>query len=319
MSTTPPTAASFSNYFIGCQSVVIDSSNTLWVVDTGRAVDPGSRALLPAVPGGPKLVAIDVATNTVTRTYTFNTTVVYQDSFLNDVRVDRTTGLTGLNSDGSQGVAYITDSSNEGRNGIITVDLTTGESWRHLDGDPRVRPLEQVTPYIWGQPVFYIANAQTGTYSHTPQGSDGIALSADGKDLYFSSIAGRYLYSVPTAFLRSHDRASELLAQQSVQNRGEKGTCDGLETDSNGYIYAGQFEQNAVIIYFPNNGTQKTFVRDPRLNWVDTMSIGFDGYLYFTVTQSFLSSRYYPGTDRRQQPFPLFKVQLPDGGTKIMT
>ena len=318
-STFPPTSASYVDYLIGVQSVVVDSNNTLWILDTGRVIDPSSKMLLPSVPGGPKLVEVDLATNAVTRTYTFPVNVAYQDSYLNDVRVDRTQGLSNLDSNGTQGVAYITDSSTEGRNGLIVVDLTSGNSWRHLDGDPRVRPLVEVTPYVWGQPLFYSGNPQTTPYSHVPFGSDGIALGADGADLYFTSVAGRYLYSISTSALRNHSPTSELLAQGEVRNRGEKGLSDGMETDSNGYIYAGNVEQEAVVIFFPKNGTQTTFVRDPRINWVDTMAVGWDGSLYFTVNQLHLSSSFLPGTDRRQYPYVLFKAPLPDGGTKILT
>jgi hypothetical protein len=45
-----------------------------------------------------------------------------------------------------------------------------------------------------------------------------------------------------------------------------------METDTNGFIYHGNMEQNAVSIFNPANGTVNTFVRDPRLNWVDTVS-----------------------------------------------
>ena len=135
--------------------------------------------LLNAVPGGPKVLAVDLATNTVTRTYTFPNTVAYADTYLNDIRVDRSQGLSGLDSDGTQGVAYITDSSSEGRNGIIILDLTSGDSWRHLDGDPRVRPLEQVLPFVWGEPLFYMGMPGQ-PYSRVAFGSDGIALGADG-------------------------------------------------------------------------------------------------------------------------------------------
>ena len=148
LTATPPVSANYANYLIGVQSVVVDSNNTLWILDTGRAIDPSTKMLLNAVPGGPKLVAVDLATNTITRTYTFPDTVAYPDTYLNDVRVDRTQGLSGLDSNGTQGVAYITDSSNEGRNGLIIVDLTSGQSWRHLDGDPRVRPLVEVVPMV---------------------------------------------------------------------------------------------------------------------------------------------------------------------------
>jgi hypothetical protein len=47
------------NHFVSVQSVVIDPANRLWVLDTG------SPLLKNALPGGPKLVAIDLATNKV--------------------------------------------------------------------------------------------------------------------------------------------------------------------------------------------------------------------------------------------------------------
>ena len=97
----------------------------------------------------------------------------------------------------------------------------------------------------------------------------------------------------------------------------ETGVTDGMETDTNGFIYHGNMEQDAVSFYNPANGTDTLFVRDPRINWVDTFSTGFDGYLYFTNNQLFLSSAFYPGTDRRQRPFSLLRVPLPLGGTKV--
>lgn len=75
-------------------------------------------------------------------------------------------------------------------------------------------------------------------------------------------------------------------------------------------------------------------MRDPRLNWVDTvstlhfssvgtfadmvaqMSTGTDGYLYFTNNQLAFSPLVWPGTDRRQRPFSLFRAKLPNNGTK---
>ncbi|KAM3509521.1 hypothetical protein MY11210_006292 [Beauveria gryllotalpidicola] len=314
MSTNPPTSASYENYLIGCQSVIVDSQNVLYILETGRAINPDSGVLLSSVPGGPKVISVDLSTDKVIRTYTFPQTVVYADSFLNDIRVDRTTGLSGLASNGSEGVAYITDSSPEGRNGLIILDLTSGESWRHLDNDPRVRAKQQVLPFVHGNPVLFASQGQP--YSRAAIGSDGITLGADGKDLYFSVISGRELYSAPTAALRARDSNSELVLAASITSKGEKGISDGLETDSNGVIYAGNVEQEAVVSYFPGNSSVQTFVRDPRINWVDTLSVGWDGFLYFTINQVHLMPSFYPGTDRRQHPYVLFKVQLPAGGKK---
>ena len=54
-------------------------------------------------------------------------------------------------------------------------------------------------------------------------GADGIAISADGSTLYFSTTGGDQLNSVPTAALRSQSPNSELMAQASVMSLGHKG------------------------------------------------------------------------------------------------
>ena len=97
-------------------------------------------------------------------------------------------------------------------------------------------------------------------------------MSADGEDLFFGGVGKRYLYSVPTFRLRDNGPFSEALAQAAVVSRGQKGVSDGYETDTNGYIYHGNAEQNAISFFNPANGTDALFVRDPRLNWVDTVS-----------------------------------------------
>ena len=266
-STFPATSVNFADRLIGVQSVVVDSADRLWILDTGRAVDPNTQMLTLAAPGGPKLIGVNLTTNLVFQTVTFPAPVAYPDSYLNDVRFDLRPDQSGLSGD--KGVAYITDSSSEGRNGIIVVDLTSGNSWRHLNNYPRVRPLEQVVPFVWGEPVYSVPSPGM-PISTLAFGTDGNALGADGNDFYFKTISGRYLYSVPTERLRDNSATSELLAQSSLVNRGESGVSDGLETDSNGLIYAGNVEQGSISVYNPQNGTVSTFVRDPRLNWIDT-------------------------------------------------
>ncbi|KAF2191112.1 major royal jelly protein [Zopfia rhizophila CBS 207.26] len=309
-STYPPSGANYQNYLIGVQSVVLDPLDRLWILDTGRALTPNGT-LVPGSYGGPKLVGVTLSNDSVIRTIVFPPTVAYATSYLNDIRFDLRPHIT---SSGG-GVAYITDSSSEGRNGIIIVDLGTGESWRHLDGIPEVRGERGFAPYVWGVPLYYIPGPGQPV-SYAPLGSDGIAISLDGEELYWGPVGGRYLYSIPTARLRDRSPVSETLAQAAVMNRGQRGVSDGFETDTNGFIYAGNMEQNGILLYNPANGTTTTFVRDPRINWVDTMSVASDGYLYFTVNQLCFTSGFYPGTDRRQRPFALFRAKLPDDGTR---
>jgi len=262
--TNPPSGANYANYLLGVQSVVLDPQDRLWILDTGRSLT-ADGILVPASPGGPKLVGVDISTNTVIQTIVFPPTVAYPDSYLNDVRFDLRPSVTAS----GKGIAYITDSSSEGRNGIVVVDLGTGQSWRHLEGTKAVRSEPGFVPYVWGQPLYYIPGPGL-PLTTVPLGSDGIALSADGETLFFGPIGSRMLYSVPTLRLRDTGPNSELLARAAVGERGQRGVSDGFETDTNGFVYAGNMEQNEIGFYNPQNSSMTVFVRDPRLSWVDT-------------------------------------------------
>ena len=228
------------------------------------------------------------------------------------MRFDLTPSLT----ESGQGVAYITDSSSEGRNAIVVVDLGTGEAWRRLVNIPATQPDEGFVPTIWGEPVY--TNGTTGMpIGNVNFGADGIALSADGATLYFSTTGSRELHSVPTERLRDRSPYAEILARGATNYLGETGLKDGMETDSNNRIYAGNIEDNSISSYNPETGILETFVRDPRFSWTDTLAVGFNDFLYFTENQLFLGPAYNGGVDRRQKPYVLFRVQLPNGGTKV--
>ena len=96
---------------ISVQSVVVDPLDRLWIVDTG-SIEFG-----PTSPGGPKLVGVDLATDKVFKTITFPEDVALSTSYLNDVRFDLRRGEAGY--------AFLTDSSSNGPNGLIVVDLGT--------------------------------------------------------------------------------------------------------------------------------------------------------------------------------------------------
>ena len=216
--TVPPTGANYQNYMIGVQSVVIDGADRLWILDTGR-VATENGTILTASYGGPKLIGVNLQNDSIFTTIVFSTDAAPADSYLNDIRFDLTPSLT----PSGKGVAYITDSSPEGRNAIVIVDLGSGEAWRHLINVPSVRANPGFVPNIWGQ--FVYQNGSNGVPANTlPFGADGIALSADGATLYYSTTGGTTLYSVPTAILRSRAPNSELMAQASVMTLGQKGT-----------------------------------------------------------------------------------------------
>ncbi|PVH95943.1 major royal jelly protein [Periconia macrospinosa] len=310
--TNPPTGANYPNYIIAAQSVVIDGLDRAWILDTGRSLTPNGSLVPASVPGGPKLIGIDLSKNdTVFDTIVFSPDVVFPDSYLQDVRFDLRPHLT----PSGKGVAYITDSSINTINGLLVVDLGTHEVWRRFDG-PSVAPVDQqFNAYIWGTPLLFQPGPTSPT-RYLPLGRR-LSLSADGEELFFGVAESRMLWSVKTELLRRRDAGSELAAQAGLTTRGQKGVSDGYEVDSNGLLYFGNVEQNAINVYHESNGTASVWVRDPRINWADTLAIAEDGYLYFTVNQLQLSPIIFPGTDRRVKPYGLLRAKLPGNGTKV--
>lgn len=76
----PPASVNYADRLIGVQSVVVDSADRLWILDTGRAIDPSTQMLTSAAPGGPKLIGVNVSTDAVFQTIIFPPTVAYADS-----------------------------------------------------------------------------------------------------------------------------------------------------------------------------------------------------------------------------------------------
>ena len=74
---------------VSVQSVVVDPSDRLWMLDTG-SIEFG-----PPLPGGAKLVGVDLKTNRVFKTIPFPTDVALKTTYLNDIRFDLRKGKGG--------------------------------------------------------------------------------------------------------------------------------------------------------------------------------------------------------------------------------
>ncbi|WP_342167332.1 L-dopachrome tautomerase-related protein [Methylobacterium sp. SD21] len=267
-------------HFVCVQSVVADGQDRLWVVDAA------APAMAHVVKDGPKLVGIDLKTNKVVKTIPFDTGTVMQASYINDVRIS---------PDGK--TAYLTDSGAEGA--LIVVDLDSGAAKRLLSGHPSTMPDKSVTVQYDGKPL------------RRPDGrgvefsADGIALSPDGKTLYWQAIKGKTLYSLPTDALTGWATASfvpEMLSDKTLTGKiatvGENGVADGLLiARKDGRMYVTSPQDNAVKVrdLSKANAPLMTLVQDERLRWPDTFSEGPDGTIYFTTSHIQDSADYKPG------------------------
>ena len=284
-----------SDTFVSVQSVVVDAEDRLWVLDTG------SINFQPVVPGGPKLVAYDLKTNQEVKRITFPSEVCTSVSYLNDVRFDLKRG--------AEGMAFITDSSARGQNGIIVIDLASGQSWRRLDKHPSVLPEPNFVPTVEGKPMMAREPGQPEAYITI--GSDGIAITPDGKTLYYCPLMGHHLYSVSVDALADRNQSDEQVAA-TVKDLGEhRFASDGLECDHRGRLYLTDYENNAIRRR-SDDGKYEIVVQDARMLWPDSMSFAPDGALYFTANQLHRQKAYNGGKDLRKQPYVVFRV-YPEG------
>ena len=323
-------------HFVSVQSVVVDPADRLWVLDTGAPL------LKNIVPGGPKLVCIDLKTNKVVKTILLPPETAGMNSYMNDVRFDLTVGdsgqqdpqtmigsrpaadpkmpakdpshpaavrSAGQGEGGSEirGTAYITDSSSQGPNAIIVVDLATGKSMRRLNQHSSVLGEDGFLMFAEGRPVYQTEPGKPP--KPVLFAADGIAISNDGKTLYYCPISSTKLYAVSTEALR--DRAkSDAQVEATVRLVTGKMPADGLESDASGNVYMTDPVTDSIHRWNPQTGLTETLAHDPRILWPDTMSLSDDGYLYFTANQLHRQPTMHNGQDLRVKPYSLFRIKL---------
>ena len=263
--------------FLCVQSVVADSNDALWVVD------PAAPMNGPVVPGGAKLVKIDLKTNQVSRIYTFGPDVAKPTSYLNDIRIDTT-----------RNVAYMTDS---GAAGIVIVDLNSGKAHRALDSHPSVQIEPGVSISVNGKSIQ--KNGKPPQFA-----SDGIALSPDGQYLYYQALTGATLYRVKTSALRD----SPASAGSAVEKVAKTFPVDGLWMDSHSTLYMGILNESAIYKLTPGGQPQKV-VQAEKLQWPDTFSQGPDGMIYITSSHINDMPQFNQGKSTLKEPYTLFKFQ----------
>jgi sugar lactone lactonase YvrE len=256
-----------AEHFVCVQSVVADGRGSVWVLDPAA---PATNAL---VPGGPKLVKIDLASNRVAKVYPFDQTVAIPGSYLNDVR---------FSSDGK--FAFMTDSGQRGA--LVVLDLASGKARRVLDGHPSTQVEKGVQVHFEGKEVRY-PDGRKVQFS-----ADSMALSPDGW-LYWKPLTGHKLYRIQTAALESKGFGGQDVAGD-VQPFGEAGISDGLwigdkSTRGNGnLLYVTSPETNAISVRDLSQGPTgalRTVIQDARLRWPDTFGQGPDGTIYVTTSR----------------------------------
>ncbi len=238
----------------------IDELNRAWFLDQGHIEGQ------PCLDGAQKIVCWDLTTNTLVESIPIPHHIAsYQASFLNDLVVDNANGFV-----------YIADS------GIFTDPLEGGLIIYNMRSKELRRVLHQHVstqdvPGYW----FEIAGKKIWKDRPMRTGADGIALSADREMLYWCALTARHLYAVNTSVLRDFS-SPESAVEAAVIDLGDKGTnTDGMGADDKGLIYYTMLEGKGIGIHDPATRTNRIFITDDRMIWVDGMTFDNQGSLIF--------------------------------------
>ncbi len=280
--------------FICVQALWRDDAGTLW------ALDPASPQFHGVVDAGPQLFSDNQSRgrhhypdHRINDSARHDGVLVSRDSYLNDMRF--------MERDGWHHT-FITDS---GTGGLVVIG---NDSRRVLANHPSTKADPDFVPIIGGREL------RVGGNGDVPQvHSDGIALSPDGKWLYWQALTNKRLYRIPTRVLRDDTMPDEEI-ETYVEDLGETVMTDGMIFDAKGNLYFSALEHNAIMYRTPE-GAMKTLVQHELIEWPDSFSISPDGKrLYFTTAQihktpMFSGAEEWPGAD---EPYRIFSVTLPE-------
>jgi len=271
------------NKWVCVQAVYADDANMLWVVD------PASPKMGGVYLHSYKLVKINLATNSVEKTYFFDN-IADENSYINDVRVDT-----------KNNYAYLTN-SNEG--GIVVVNLNTGAMRQVLQGNSSVIADPNYTLMIEGKEF------TTNYGAPVKINSDGIALSPDGQYLCYKPLSDDRLFKIATKYLQDFSMPLTKLADK-VQFVGHFTTTDGMIFDREGNLYLGDLELRRIVKIAPDL-TMHVLADNNKLNWPDSYSIA-GGYLYISCSQLQNQPKYNTGSREAfppPNPYTIYRIKL---------
>lgn len=277
-----PSEAAQGELFDTVLGVKIDAQGRLWTLDHGQH---GT--------GKTRLMAFDTHTGKTVFDYVFPKEVAPMGSFLQDLNVD---------AKGER--VYIADVSFWRKQpGLVVVNTQTKQSWRALTTHPSVTAQDWIVRNPTKDMVFF------GGLLALKPGVDGIALSRDGKQLFYAAMTHDTLYSVPVDAIDTADRA--VAAGQAVKAIGIKPLNDGLSTDDQGNILITDVEHGGVARMAPD-GKLTTLIRDDaRIRWADALSFGPDGYLY--IADSAIPDQMLQSRDHMQRKAPYYIYRFKPG------
>ena len=280
-----------ATHLVGVNSQRIGPDGNLWLVDKGSPAF-GAPVILPS---GPKLVVVNVTTNTVARVYPMGN-ATRSDSLLDDIRFHTSTNK-----------AYLTDA---GSPGLIVLDLTTGTTIRVLDNDLSTR---QYMPTSAEGSILQFQDKPFYIYA------DQLEVSPSGTYFYYQPPSGG-LSRIPTTYLDQAFYNSSLnsntILDAYIEPYAHTPSTGGTAIDADGNIYVSDVDSQRILKILPN-GTMTTLVQDPRLLWVDAMWIDSSQKLWMPAAQLNRGEPFNNGTSRIVKPLFVYSINIGVGPSPI--
>jgi sugar lactone lactonase YvrE len=185
--------------------------------------------------------------------------------------------------------------------GPCRVDLDSGKSWRRLSGHPSVRATQRAG--------FGIAT-ENGLHQITG-GADGIALSPDGRTLWWTPLGSYDVYSIETDILSAPHPSPQEVERHVVRYDTRDFASDGLDCDREGRVYFTDVTHGTVQRLIPGESRyEKLFQGERFFIWPDAVKLGPDRLIYVTDTQVNRMPDFNGGQDLRTPPYRLYRAAI---------
>lgn len=281
----PPQPPGPGAVFVGPNAIRLAPDGSLWVVDTG------SPAMgRPAVPGGARLITIDLARNVVTQVLTLPADVLRPKSMIDNIRFN-----------GEH--AYITDA---GAPGLIVLELATGNFRRVLDHDPSLTAQRPIN--VNGD----ILKGPDGKPSMIH--ADQLEVTPDGHYLFVQPLCGP-MVRIRTTLLDDPTVSAATLSA-AVEFWYDTPALGGTAIAPDGTLYLNDLETDSILALSPRR-VLTMLIHDQRLHWADAPFLGQDDTLLVPVPQLDRAAPFHHGHTQTQFPVVIYALRPAELGAGI--
>jgi hypothetical protein len=251
--------------------IAADGKNRLWITDMGLNL------------GKTRLWAFDINSGRELHRIELSQDVAPKGSFIQDLAVDDQAGWI-----------YLADIANPG---LIAVEITSGKA-RRFSGYPSLQAEPDAAMIIGGKTIQF--QSKPASVAVNP-----ITLSADRATLFFGAMNGKSWYSIPSKLLRGS--ASDQQVGAAITLVGPKPVSDGAATDAQGRHFFTNLNDGGIDVL---NTDQKLrpLIRDPRLDWPDSVHQSDNGWLYISVNQLYKTTAFSGSEDTGKPPYRIMRV-----------